>query len=116
MRAVATAFSVSALVLGLAGTAVTAPQSLRPRAARTVEAAAAQRDPYSIEYRLRRSDGAYRWVIETGSPRLAADGSFAGYIGSCSDITDRLRAEERFRQVFEAAPNAMIMIDARGRL
>jgi PAS domain S-box-containing protein len=58
-----------------------------------VGAAAAQRDPYSIEYRLRRSDGAYRWVIETGSPRLAADGSFAGYLGSCIDITVRKENE-----------------------
>jgi PAS domain S-box-containing protein len=55
--------------------------------------AAAQRDPYSIEYRLRRADGALRWIIETGSPRLAADGSFAGYLGSCIDITARKENE-----------------------
>jgi PAS domain S-box-containing protein len=54
-----------------------------------VGTAARQRDPYSIEYRLRRADGAFRWVIETGSARLAADGSFAGYLGSCIDITTR---------------------------
>jgi PAS domain S-box-containing protein len=56
-------------------------------------AAAAQRDPYSLEYRLRRADGALRWIIETGSPRLAADGSFAGYLGSCIDITARKENE-----------------------
>jgi PAS domain S-box-containing protein len=60
----------------------------------TTISAAAQRDPYSIEYRLRRADGAYRWVIETGSPRLTADGSFAGYLGSCIDITARKENEE----------------------
>lgn len=60
---------------------------------KVVEAAAAQSDPYSIEYRLRRHDGAYRWVIESGSPRLAADGAFAGYLGSCIDITIRKENE-----------------------
>jgi len=58
-----------------------------------VQAAAAQLDPYTVEYRLRRADGALRWVIETGSPRLAADGSFAGYLGSCIDITARKESE-----------------------
>jgi PAS domain S-box-containing protein len=55
--------------------------------------AATQRDPYTIEYRLKRLDGALRWVFETGSPRLAADGSFAGYLGSCIDITARKENE-----------------------
>src|SRR6185503_20809750 len=58
-----------------------------------VGAAAVQRDPFSIEYRLRRADGALRWMVETGSPRLAADGSFAGYLGSCIDITARKESE-----------------------
>lgn len=58
-----------------------------------VRAAAEQRDPYSIEYRLRRHDGALRWVVENGSPRLAADGTFAGYLGSCIDITARKENE-----------------------
>ncbi len=58
-----------------------------------VGAAAVQRDPYSMEYRLRRADGAVRWIVETGSPRLAADGSFAGYLGSCIDITARKENE-----------------------
>jgi two-component system sensor kinase FixL len=69
-----------------------------------------------LEYRLRRHDGEYRWVSDHGVPRYDAQGSFAGYIGSCVDITERLRAEERFRQVFEAAPNAMIMVDESGRI
>ncbi|MDO8545563.1 MAG: PAS domain S-box protein [Opitutaceae bacterium] len=58
-----------------------------------VRTAAAQRDPYQVEYRLLRGDGALRWVFETGSPRLAADGSFAGYLGSCIDITARKENE-----------------------
>lgn len=59
----------------------------------TAATAARQSDPYSVEYRLRREDGAFRWVIETGSPRLSADGSFAGYLGTCIDITVRKENE-----------------------
>lgn len=58
-----------------------------------VTRAAVDLDPYSIEYRLRRHDGATRWIVESGSPRLAADGSFAGYLGSCIDITARKENE-----------------------
>ena len=59
------------------------------------------RKSFRMEYRLRRADGEYRWVIESGIPRYAG-GEFAGYIGSNIDITDLKRAEEeheRLRQV-----------------
>lgn len=49
--------------------------------------------PFKMEYRLRRFDGEYRWVLDTGTPRWNADGSFAGYIGSCIDISDRKQTE-----------------------
>jgi PAS domain S-box-containing protein len=42
---------------------------------------------FAMEYRLARRDGAYRWILDQGVPRYAPDGSFAGYIGSCIDIT-----------------------------
>jgi PAS domain S-box-containing protein len=51
------------------------------------------REPFSIEYRLRRGDGEYRWVLDNGIPRLDANGAFLGYIGSCIDITARKQAE-----------------------
>jgi PAS domain S-box-containing protein len=47
------------------------------------------RKPFEMEYRLRRGDGQYRWIADFGIPRLAPDGSFTGYIGSCVDVTDR---------------------------
>src|SRR4029077_10073899 len=52
-----------------------------------------------MEYRLRRNDGVYRWILDTGVPRFNPDGSLAGYIGSCLDITDRKLAEEALASV-----------------
>lgn len=52
------------------------------------------RKPFRMEYRLKRADGEYRWVIESGIPRYTREGEFAGYIGSNIDITDLKRAEE----------------------
>ena len=49
--------------------------------------------PFSLEYRLRRYDGDYRWVYDQGHPRYTSQGEFMGYIGSCLDITDRKRAD-----------------------
>lgn len=60
------------------------------------EAYAARRG-VEIEYRLSRRDGEYRWLLDHGVPRFAEDGSFAGYVGSCVDLTDRKRAEEASR-------------------
>ena len=55
------------------------------------------REPFMMEYRLRRNDGEYRWVMDTGVPRRTPDGAFSGYIGSCLDITERRLAEEDLR-------------------
>jgi len=55
------------------------------------------RQEFTMEYRLRRYDGEYCWVLDTGVPRFAPDGTFLGYIGSAIDITGRKRTEEALR-------------------
>jgi PAS domain S-box-containing protein len=57
---------------------------------------------FRMEYRLRRADGRYRWLLDTGVPRFAPSGTFAGFIGSCIDITDsKLARDELDRLVRE---------------
>jgi PAS domain S-box-containing protein len=53
------------------------------------------RRPFTFEFRLRRADGAYRWMLSSGIPKYGADGSFDGYIGCSIDITERKEAEDR---------------------
>jgi PAS domain S-box-containing protein len=52
------------------------------------------KENFRMEYRLRRADGEYRWVTESGVPRYTSAGDFEGYIGSNIDITDFKRVEE----------------------
>lgn len=57
-----------------------------------------KRKEFTIEYRLRRHDGEYRWISDNGVPRSSPDGTFSGYIGTCSDITDRKNAREELEK------------------
>ena len=52
-----------------------------------------RREPLTMEYRLRRHDGEYRWVLDNAAPFFDSDGAFAGYIGACFDVTEFRRAE-----------------------
>ena len=52
-----------------------------------------RREPFIMEYRLRRHDGEYRWVLDNAAPLFDSDGAFAGYIGACFDVTEFRRAE-----------------------
>jgi len=60
-----------------------------------------RREPFELVYRLRRHDGAYRWMMNRGTPRYTSDGGFSGYIGSCIDITERKEADEELRRARE---------------
>jgi two-component system, LuxR family, sensor kinase FixL len=75
-----------------------------------------RREEFSTEYRLRRRDGEYRWVLDTGVPRFNPDLSFAGYIGACIDVTERKRVaqelrakEERNKQIARFYSVAMVV-------
>lgn len=85
------------------------------------------RRPFTVEYRLRRYDGEYRWVLDRGRPRLGERGEFLGFIGSAVDVTDHRRLEQEraaviarertAREEAEAARNrATFLADATGML
>jgi PAS domain S-box-containing protein len=56
---------------------------------------------FETEYRLRRYDGEFRWVLDRGVPRFQSDGEFQGYIGSCIDLTDSRRVAEELKKSYE---------------
>ena len=60
-----------------------------------------QRETFSVEYRLRRYDGQYRWIIDDGCPRYDSKGEFIGYIGHCLDISERKQAEAEIRKFYK---------------
>jgi PAS domain S-box-containing protein len=58
------------------------------------------RKPFTMEYRLKRRDGQYRWVVNSGRPRYSSEGSFLGYVGSCIDI-DKLKSATKRKKDLE---------------
>jgi PAS domain S-box-containing protein len=56
------------------------------------------REVFEMEYRLMRHDGVYRWLFDRGVPFETEDGRFAGYIGSCVDVTDRVEAQHELEE------------------
>ena len=73
------------------------PHDVEPSISHYVPAFEARR-PFMFEYRLRRADGAFRWMLASGIPKYDAEGNFDGYIGCSIDITERREAEERIRE------------------
>ena len=67
----------------------------------TYLSAVKSRQSFSIEYRLRRADGSYGWLVDTGVPRLAPAGDLLGYIGTCFDITERKQVKEELQNTNE---------------
>jgi len=53
-----------------------------------------EKEPFTVEYRLRRYDDTYRWIVDNGAPRFSAEGEFLGFIGSCIDIEDIKKAQK----------------------
>ena len=54
-----------------------------------------------MEYRLRRHDGAYRWIFDRGTPYFVESGAFLGFIGSCIDVTERVEAQAALKEAKE---------------
>ncbi len=80
-----------------------------------------QQKPFEMQYRLRRYDGEYRWISDSGAPYKQASGEFAGYVGSCVDVTERVEAlqkacdeEKRYRALFDQATDYFMVIDPFG--
>jgi len=65
-----------------------------PRCMDTYTQSFDRQEEFRMEYRLRRHDGEYRWIIDIGVPRYNQDHAFVGYIGIGIDVTERKRAEE----------------------
>ncbi len=59
------------------------------------------RSSYTDEFRVKNANGAYSWLLKKGTPRFFSDGSFAGYISSCVDISERKQHEQRFQELNE---------------
>ena len=77
-----------------------------------------QREQFRMEFRLRRNDGAYRWILDIGVPRFNQDGFFSGYIGIVVDVHDRRLAEEKlheYEQAVEGVDTIITVIDRQYR-
>jgi PAS domain S-box-containing protein len=65
------------------------------------------RQIFEMEYRLKRHDGAYRWILDRGVPFYSEEGEFAGFIGSCVDITERVEAQEALKIAQQTEINSL---------
>jgi len=75
-----------------------------------------RREKFRMQYRLRRYDGEYCWILDVGVPRLNPDRSFAGYIGIAVDVTERKEAEEALREFNRALEKQTVELQAREEL
>ncbi len=90
------------------------PQDLAAR--RGLYAASVEtRQPFRTEYRLRRHDGEYRWILERGAPRFDLSGVFAGFVGSCMDIEEQKRVSEDRERLLAATQQALADAAEAGR-
>ena len=73
--------------------------------------------PFKMEYRLRRADGTFRWVLSQGEARFNDDGTLRGYVGSCVDITEQKDSEETkssLAAIVQSSDDAIVTKDLNG--
>ena len=70
----------------------------------------AERRMFEMQYRLRRHDGQFRWIVEYGIPFNSTEGEFAGFIGYCFDITERKQAEAEREKLINELQEALAEI------
>jgi PAS domain S-box-containing protein len=90
----------------------------RERAEHDFMVMSAQRLPLSLDHRLRRYDGSYRWVVDEGRPRFDENGDWRGYVGAVIDVHDRTRVAEalrkseiRYRALFDSIDEGFCIIE-----
>ena len=88
----------------------------------SLEFAFRNRKPFRLQYRMRRGDGHYRWFLCTAAPHYLEDGTFDGFRGVCSDISDLKNAREELRKtetqmaaILDNSPNVIFLQDVQGR-
>lgn len=89
----------------------------RERSVETYNANFDQRKTFTMEYRLRRHDGLWRWVLDSGQPRFSPNGTFLGFTGNCIDITEMHEAthhSEELALVAQYTNNGVIITDREG--
>jgi PAS domain S-box-containing protein len=74
------------------------------------------RESFELEYRMRRHDGRYRWVLDRARPRYSRAGDFVGYAGACVDIDERKRAELELARALERERRLRVATEEAGRI
>ena len=81
------------------------------------------REHFELEYRLKNAKGEYRWIYDIGSPMYDASKKFTGYIGSCIDITERVRSKQELKRserekslIFEAIQDKLVFLDSEQKI
>ncbi|WP_337176706.1 PAS domain S-box protein [Paludisphaera sp.] len=90
----------------------------REAADRLFRQAAARREPIDLEHRVRRGDGTYRWVLDSGRPRFGPSGEYRGHVGAVIDIDARRageealrRSEARYRSLFTSIDQGFCVVE-----
>lgn len=94
-----------------------------PKLEKDYKRAFSLREPIKKEYRFKRADGEYRWMLAVGAPRFTPDGHFSGYFGTFTDFHDLKQAqlavqhsEDRFRTLIDKSADAIQMVSAEGKI